>query len=205
MKKILLLSSLLFAFLLGCGEAGIETDISKVIEFDVTIDQDAPQITFENQSYLLATHLIDPASDEFSEYSADIKEYIINEIELDIVSIQSNAGIEMQYFGIGEALTPDGGIIANWIATVFQNNLYEALTNNGKLAVVSDLLIYSASKPNEDLTEEFGVINLSHFQEKLSNGQPGRIALYLYDDNLPSEFLINIKIKVDLTARTQLD
>ncbi len=207
MKKNFLLLLICTAFVFSCGEAGVESDISKISElnFEVTVAD------FTDVGGFLVADLgesIDPASEEFDEYLGDVENYFINKVEIQIKDYTSGPNDPVIVF-IGAGAGP----IANTLGpNIIQEDsrlggstpLITSLTDaNGKITNTDRVTLFNRKNPSEGLVNSTNP-GLQQVLTALTNSTPfeGRMQVAL-QGALSGPFTITIFF--DLTARVQLD
>jgi hypothetical protein len=201
MKKIFLLFSTFLIFTLGCGDAGFESDISKLIEIDpLNVSIDVPALALgirvpSTPAIVVETDPISFGDGAFDDYDlGEIERYTINEIYYSIEGFDAGSGSALNEadLDVNMNISFDGGSAQSLVNTTIAN-----VQNN-----VQDVKLYDKSNP--------GSVNASTIQgleQALLNG--GSFALEL--DMIGRDVLLqtvsqnfNIVFKFDVTVRVQL-
>lgn len=201
---ILLSATLLW----GCGEAGVQSDVSKVTEisFDIAAGDFTPVAGF-----LLADlrQVVDPTEEEFSEYRDDVENYIVNKLEIQITNYTVTGNDPtVVFFGmgagpIGNLLGPN--IISEDSRTSNNTPLIDALTDaNDKITNTDKIVIFDRSNESNGLilSTNAGIQQVLSALENNSQFE-GRVQVATQGGALTGGFTVTFFF--DLTARVQLD
>lgn len=211
------------AFLTSCGEAGIESNVSKVIEQEFTVTNSSEFASLPNVGGgVQAYFAFDPSSEEFAEYTGDIDQYFLNKVELEVISIETDGGvpISLDYFGFGVKESETDALVSQNVWATGNKNLdsqkeiglYNALTNGGALKVsTSPIVLYDASNRNNDFFFSDGnpPSQVVDFINAIKSGNTRYIWSGIWGGNIGGnstlDFTVRVKVRIDLTARVQLD
>lgn len=207
MRKTFLLIALAATMVLGCGEAGVESDVSKITELSFSLD--ASDFTAVG-GFLVADILetIDPAAEDFSEYLGDIQNYRINKLEMQISDYASTANDPVVVF-IGLGANPVGNIsepniLSEDSRTSANTPLIDAVTNaNDQLTNSDKILIYDRTNSGGSLiaSDNAGLQQVLTALQNSTSFQ-GRAQLAL-QGSLSGSFTLTLFF--DITARVELD
>ncbi|MFY0592839.1 hypothetical protein [Roseivirga sp.] len=188
-KQLIILLTLPF-LLLGCGEAGVESDISKTSELDFEIA--ASDLNLALGSTIAQS--FDFANEDFDEYISDVEMFTLNQLEFEILELSgapaTTLDLEIRIdFDNNTASTTDGEALVS-IANVPVAN------------TTSPVLLYSTDASNPGLANtsvvtafEQAVLNKRTVEIEITSSKTGA--------DLTENFKINLLF--DLTARVQLD
>ena len=201
---ILLSATLLW----GCGEAGVESDVSKVTEisFEISSDDFTPI-----GGFLLADlrEVVNPVEEEFSEYRDDVENYIVNKLEIQITEYTVTGNDPtVVFFGMGAG--PVGNLLGPNIiqedSRISTNTpLIDALTDaNDRITNTDKILIFDRSNEanglilstNDGIQQVLTALRNSTLFE-------GRLQVATQGGALTGGFKVTLFF--DLTARVQLD
>lgn len=196
MKKVLLLTTLLSAFMLSCGEAGFEVDISKETEVDITITSS----DYEN-GFFSKNEKINLAEDEFSKYLKDIKKYEVNSIGIQVVNYENSfeatlpTSLEFQVQRTDRAPVDIAYLESQELKSI-------GITDrNGRITKGDKILIYDKDDNANSLIDSSNQ-GLQEVLTVLENRSEMNVYLFLYmDGQFDGE--ITLKVFFDVTARTQ--
>ncbi|KYG82678.1 hypothetical protein [Roseivirga echinicomitans] len=195
MKKNLLLILLMATIISACGEAGIQSDISQVVETDpvtVTIDLPAQAVGVlvnETPAITVETGDISITSDEFGEYGDQLQRFTINKI-----------WYKLQGFDAGNEADLD--ITLNIISEGTTTKLLETTVVDAHTKT-DDVLLFDKAAPGDVNSAAVSVI-----EGALLNGTSFKIELVLVGKNVrfqSSSDSFDFLFKFDVTARVQLD
>lgn len=195
MKKNVLLILLMATIISACGEAGIQSDISQVVETDpVTVTLDVPavaigQLINETPPVTVETGEINITSDEFDEYMDELQRFTINKIWYKVEGF--NAGNEA-----------DLGVTLNIISGGNSTELLETTIVDAHLKT-EDVLLFDKAAPGDVNPAAVSVI-----ESALLNGTSFKIELVLVGKNVTFQTAsdtFDFLFKFDVTARVQLD
>ena len=207
MKKTYLSLMACLILLFACGEAGVESDISKTTEVSYTVTaSDFPN----TGSFAIAdlTETIDPSSDDFAEYLDDIQNYFINKIEVQITGYTSVADDpEVIFFGmgagpVGNSLGPN--IVLEDARASSTTPLITQMTNtDDELSNSERMVIFDRKTPANGLVDENNA-GVMQILTALTNKTAfeGRVQVAL-SGVLSGPFTVTFFF--DLTGRVQLD
>lgn len=193
MKKTFLAIIASAAFMLGCGEAGVQSDISQNVEIDpINVQLSVPTILVgqrvnQTPPVNVSTGVIDISSDEFSEYLSDATRFTVNEITFSIENFPSGSEADLD---ISADISIAGGAPVDLLSTVVtdaQNN-------------VTDVVLYPAGSAN--------AAGIAALEQALLNGQSFEMDIELVGrDVLLAQSTIDFDLifKFDVTARVQFD
>ena len=195
MKKNLLLILLMATIISACGEAGIQSDISQVVETDpvtVTIDLPAQAVGVlvdETPPVTVETGEINITSDEFDEYMDELQRFTINKI-----------WYKVEGFDAGNEADLD--ITLNIISGGNSIELLETSIVDAHLKT-DDVLLFDKAAPGDVNPAAVSVI-----ESALLNGTSFKIELVLVGRNVrfqTTSDTFDFLFKFDVTARVQLD
>lgn len=187
------LSNLLFALpllLLGCGEAGVESDISKIseISFDIT----ATDLNISSGQTIGES--VDFGATDFEEYTGQAQLFTLNDLKIEVSGLTgaptATLNIEIRIdFNNNVALATDGDVLLTVV------NLPVANTT-------SPILLFNTDATNPGLANATVVAAL---EDALLNGRAVQIEITAskMGPNLTEDFAI--KFLFDLTARVDLE
>ena len=192
MKKQLLIFTAISLFLLGCGEAGVEADISKVNEIEFSVSN----LTESGLHTEFAS--VNLAAEEFSDYLNDIESFKVNKIEIQISEVTADRASFGSDGGIGIAL--GGEILIEASRGVPGVELFA--DSNGNLLVTDKIVLYDEANPsNVQVRASAAAV------DQLISALENRSVLQAFGA-FRGEFEnanFTVKIFLDLTARTQID
>lgn len=196
MKKNLLAFLSLAVVTFGCGEAGIQSDISQVAEIDpIEVSLEVPPgfvgvPVAQTPERTVQTDNINISSDEFDEYLEDVQKFTINKIWYTVENFNSpNEGdleVEMNIVFSGQASQ-------NLLSTTIQD----------LQTITGDVQLYDKASPGD-----VNAAAISDLEAAMKNGDSFRIELVLVgkDVTLHSQQVdFGLIFKFDVTARVQLD
>lgn len=179
----------------ACGEAGIQSDISQVVETDpvtVTIDLPAQAVGVlvdETPPVTVETGEINITSDEFDEYMDELQRFTINKI-----------WYKVEGFDAGNEADLD--ITLNIISGGNSIELLETSIVDAHLKT-DDVLLFDKAAPGDVNPAAVSVI-----EGALLNGTSFKIELVLVGRNVrfqTTSDTFDFLFKFDVTARVQLD
>ncbi|GAB5523719.1 MAG: hypothetical protein Roseis2KO_15910 [Roseivirga sp.] len=190
MRKTYLLTFVLAAFLWGCGEAGVESDISKTSEIDFDIEAS----TLNTVLGSTVGQSFDFANDEFSSYISDAEKFTLNRLEFEITGLTG-----------APATTLDMEIridFSNNTASETDGDALLSVTNVPVANTTSPVLLFSTDASNPGIANnavvvalEQAILNRSTVELEITSSKNGA--------DLSEDFKINLLF--DLTARVKLD
>ena len=183
---------LLCAFLVfACGDAGVESDISKINEVAYSISHN----DINSVNGIVVSQSLDISGDEFDQYLDDVQNYVLNTIHYQVSDYENaNSGetdisITIRIDFNNTTTVGDGDVLLN---TTIDN-----LSNSERV-----LLYTRASEtntgladPNVVLSLEQAVLNRQSFIMEIEATRSG--------DDVSDDFTITFFL--DITARVQLD
>ncbi len=193
MKKNIFLALLTMFSLWGCGEAGIQSDISKSVAIDpinVSISVPAQAVGLlvpQTPPVSVNTGAIQISGEEFEDYLSDAERFTINEMTYSIENFPAGSEADLE---ISIQISVAGGAPINFLSTTVtdaQNN-------------VTDVVLYPAGSVN--------AAAVSALEGALLNGQSFEMDIELVgrDVTLQTQDIdFDLVFKFDLTARIQLD
>ncbi|WP_323757043.1 hypothetical protein [Roseivirga sp.] len=195
MKKNLLFILLMATIISACGDAGIQSDISQVVETDpitVTIDLPAQAVGVlvnETPAITVETDDISITSDEFAEYTDELQRFTINKIwyKLQGFDAGNEADLDITLNIINEGTT----------TKLLETTVVDAHTKT------DDVLLFDKAAPGDVNAAAVSVI-----EGALLNGTSFKIELVLVGKNVrfqSSSDSFDFLFKFDVTARVQLD
>lgn len=194
-KRLLPFLSLLLV-IWGCGEAGIQSDISKDVGID-PINVNIPVIPGyqgDTPTIPASSDPIDISDNEFSEYIQDSESFTINKITFTLEDYdQSNeADLEIE-INVSIAGGADLPLLTTTIADLQTISSSDIQT------------LFSKSSPGNVNTS-----TITQLEQALQNGQSFQMDMNLTGRNVSisatnSEIDFNLYFKFDVTARLQLD
>lgn len=179
----------------ACGDAGIQSDISQVVETDpitVTIDLPAQAVGVlvnETPAITVETDDISITSDEFAEYTDELQRFTINKIwyKLQGFDAGNEADLDITLNIINEGTT----------TKLLETTVVDAHTKT------DDVLLFDKAAPGDVNAAAVSVI-----EGALLNGTSFKIELVLVGKNVrfqSSSDSFDFLFKFDVTARVQLD
>lgn len=109
MKKLFYLFLLApVLFIVACGEAGVESDISKVTEISFTINAN----DLNDRTPVYETESINFAADEFEEFIGDAKKFTLNNLTVEMSGLGSDVEPDLQLYldvDVNNTADPDDG------------------------------------------------------------------------------------------------
>lgn len=190
MRKICLLTLVLTVFLWGCGEAGVESDISKTSEIDFDINA----ATLNTALGSTVGQSFDFADQEFASYISDAEKFTLNRLEFEITGLTG-----------APATTLDIEIRIDFSNNTNSQTDGDALLVRADVPVAnttSPLLLFSTDASNPGIANnavvtalEQAILNRSTVELEITSSKNGA--------DLTEDFTINLLF--DLTARVQLD
>lgn len=193
MKKNIFLALLTMFSLWGCGEAGIQSDISKSVAIDpinVSISVPAQAVGVlvpQTPPVNVSTGAIEISGEEFEDYLSDAERFTINEMTYSIENFPAGSEADLE---ISIQISVAGGAPINFLSTTVadaQNN-------------VTDVVLYPSGSVN--------AAAVSALEGALLNGQSFEMEIELVgrDVTLQTQDIdFDLVFKFDLTARIQLD
>ncbi len=190
MRKTCLLTLVLTVFLWGCGEAGVESDISKTSEIDFDIEAS----TLNTALGSTVGQSFDFANQEFASYVSDAEKFTLNRLEFEIKDLTGApaATLDMEIridFSNNTASKTDGDALLS-------------VTNVPVANTTSPVLLFSTDASNPGIANssvvtalEQAILNRSTVELEITSSKTGA--------DLTQDFTINLLF--DLTARVQLD
>lgn len=190
MRKTYLLTVVLTVFLWGCGEAGVESDISKTSEIDFTISASDLNAAVDNTVGVE----FDFADNEFSSYISDAQKFTLNRLEFEILELSnipaSTLSIEIRIdLNNNTASQTDGDVLLS-------------VTNVPVANTTSPILLFSTDATDPGLASatvvaalEAAILSERKVEIELTSSKVGA--------DLADDF--KIRLLFDLTARVNLD
>ena len=191
-KRLLPFLSLLLV-IWGCGEAGIESDISKGVAIDpinVSISVPAQAVGLllpETPPITVSTGPIEISGEEFEDYLSDAQRFTINEITYSIENFPAGSEADLD---IAIDISVAGATPIRLLATT----VTDAQDN------VTEVVLYPTAQVN--------AAAISALEQALLNGQSFEMEIELVGKNvtLQSQSVdFDLVFKFDLTARLKLD
>ncbi len=182
--------------LYSCGEAGIQSDISQIVDVDpisVTIDVSplfVGQRIDETPSTSVNTEDINITSDEFDEYSDELQKFTINQIYFTLSGFDAGNEADLD---VDMNIIFNGGSSIPLLSTV----IVDAHTQTAKV------LLYTKSNP--------GSVNqtaISGIESALLNGTSFQIEMDIVGRDVlfqSTSDTFQFQFQFDVTARVQLD
>lgn len=190
MRKTCLLTLVLTVFLWGCGEAGVESDISKTSEIDFDINAS----TLNTALGSTVGQSFDFADQEFASYISDAEKFTLNRLEFEITGLTG-----------APATTLDMEIRIDFSNNTSSQTDGDALLSVANVPVAnttSPVLLFSTDATDLGITNtavvtalEAAILNRSTVELEITSSKTGA--------DLTENFKINLLF--DLTARVQLD
>lgn len=181
---------LLTVLLLGCGEAGVESDISKTSEIDFDIEAS----TLNTVLGSTVGQSFDFADQDFASYVSDAERFTLNTLEFEITGLTGTP-----------ASTLDMEIridFSNNVASKTDGDALLSVTSVPVANTTSPVLLYSTDASNPGIANatvvaalEQAILNRSTVELEITSSKNGA--------DLSEDFKINLLF--DLTARIQLD
>ena len=199
-KNIFLVLTILLASY-GCGDAGFESDISKLVEIDpLNVSIDIPALALgirvpETPGISVVTDPISFGDDAFEDYDlGEIERYTINEIYYSIVGFDPGAGAALNEadLEVNMGISFNGGGIQSLVNTTISD-----VQNN-----IKDVKLYDRDNPGS-----VSASTIQGLEQSLLSG--GSFAMEL--DMIGRDVLLqtvsqnfNIVFKFDVTVRVRL-
>lgn len=190
MRKTCLLTLLLTFFLWGCGEAGVESDISKTSEIDFNVEA----ATLNTALGSTVGQSFDFANQEFASYVSDAEKFTLNRLEFEIKDLTG-----------APATTLDMEIridFSNNTASKTDGDALLSVANVPVANTTSPVLLFSTDSNNPGIANtsvvtalEQAILNRSTVEVEITSSKTGA--------DVTEDFTINLLF--DLTARVQLD
>lgn len=193
MRSKYLLLALISVFLWGCGEAGVESDISKLIDTErIEINLSTPFVGQEvdrtPSTIVYARNVVE--SDEFSEYLDDAQNFTVNFITYSVEGFPTTSSADMV---LDVSVSIQGGNFLELLSLRIND-----VQNNPQ-----DIMIY---EKGSDLPANESTV--SQLENALLNGQTFDMKIELYGEDVTLEqadVAFDLIFKYDLTARVQFD
>lgn len=194
-KRLLPFLSLLLV-IWGCGEAGIQSDISKGIAIDpIAVQLSIPPVLVgqdinETPPVQVATGVIDISDNDFSEYLSDATQFTINSISYSIENFPSGSRADLD-------LDIDIAIAGGANQDLLEILIADAQNN------VGDVLLYDAATSGN-----VSASAIQALEQALLNSQTFEMDIELVGRDVnfsQSDVDFQIVFKFDVTARLQLD
>lgn len=196
MRKIFYLIACISVLVWSCGDAGVESDVSKNVEIDpITVQLSVPAAAVgvlvpQTPPIMVSTGQITLSSDEFDEYLEDTERFTINQITytIDNFPAGSSADLDVDMSVELQGQAPQA-LLSTRINDV-QNNPV-------------DVSLYSSSAP--------GSVNaaaIASLEQALKDGTSFQITMTLVGEDVTlqtTDVNFNFIFKFDVTARVQLD
>lgn len=193
-KRLLPFLSLLLV-IWGCGEAGIQSDISKNVAIDpVSVSLSVPPIFVgqrvnETPPQQISTDLIDISDNEFSDYLSDAESFTVNKISYTIENFPNGSEADLD---LNIDLNVGGGTqdLLDIVIVDAQNN-------------VDDVILYQ-----DGVTSNVSESAITAIEQAIFNNQSFRLDIELIGrDVLLQQSNVDFRIifKFDVTARVRLD
>ena len=190
MRKIYLLITVMTVFVWGCGEAGIESDISKTSEFTF----DVSSATFNTNVNVDRGESFNFSSEEFSDYIADAQKFTLNRLEFEVVGLSDTPSATMD-LSVRIDFTNDETSKTNGDNLLTVMNVPVSNTS-------SPVLLFSTDATNPGLAINSVVIAL---EQAILSGSTIELELTSTKTGADVTADFQIKLLVDLTARIELD
>lgn len=189
-KRLLTFLSLLLV-IWGCGEAGVQSDISKNVAIDpinVSISVPAQAVGVlvpQTPPIVVNTGSIQISGDEFDDYLSDAERFTINQITYSIENFPAGSEADLD---IAIDISVAGGASVRLLATT----VTDAQSN------VTDVVLYPTSSVNASA--------ITALEQALLNGQSFEMDIELVGRNVTLETQsidFDLVFKFDVTARLQ--
>ena len=197
MKKIsFCLLTLIVGLVYSCGEAGIQSDISQIVDVDpISVSIDIPplligQTISETPPTTVNTGAINITSDEFAEYSDELRSFTINQIYYTLSGIDAGNEADLD---IDMNIVLNGGSSIPMLSTV----VVDAQTQTAQV------LLYD--KANSGSVNS---VAISGIESALLNGTSFVLEMNIVGRNVRFQSAsdqFQFQFKFDVTARVQLD
>ncbi|NVK84557.1 MAG: hypothetical protein HWE21_09570 [Cytophagia bacterium] len=194
-KRLLPFLSLLLV-IWGCGEAGVQSDISKGIEVDpVDVQLSVPALLVgqdidETPPTQVSTGAIDISDNDFSEYLDDATSFTINSISYSIINFPSGSRADLD---LNIDIAVAGGALQDLLEILVQD-----AQNNSE-----DVMLYTADAPGN-----VSPTAIQALEQALLNSQTFEMDIEIIGRNVnlsQSDVDFQIVFKFDVTTRLQLD
>ncbi len=194
MRKTLLLFTSLSLLLFGCGEAGVQSDVSKNIEIDpIQVSLEVPAILVgqrvdQTPPIDVSTGNIDIGGQDFSEYLDDATNFTINSISYSIEGFPSGSEANLD-IELDIQVQQRQDLLTTTVANA-QNN-------------TEDVVLYSSGNPGN-----VSAAAISDLEQALKNGDPFQLFMTIVGrDVLLQQQSVDFSFvfKFDVTARIELD
>ena len=205
-NQISFLALISLTLLWSCGEAGLETDISKINEIEFTVSNlTAEGIHSERASVNLA-------DEEFAEYLGDIEQFKVNKIEVQIASLNADLASISPYVDQNINTSINGSILVlldniELMSVVYEGGNsgtdgHELFHDQGNLKITDRIVLYDEANPSNvqvQTTQEAINILLSALENRSTLNADFLLSGRFENANM------TMKIFLDLTARAQLN
>lgn len=173
--------------IMGCGEAGVESNISKVTEISFTANANA----LNDAAGQTVTESVNFAADEFEEYVSDAKSFTLNEISFEMSDVSASTSatlsLELRIDFDNSSANNDGDVLLSLTNTPIENG--------------NRILLF-------DKDDNSGAANASvvqNLETALLNGQTVQIEITANKNGEPLTENFTYTLFWDLTAKVQLD
>jgi hypothetical protein len=197
MKKIsFCLLSLVVGVVCSCGEAGIQSDISQIVDVDpISVSIDIPPLLIGQTIDVtppttVNTGAINITSDEFAEYSDELQRFTINQIYYTLSGIDAGNEADLD---IDMNIILNGGSSIPMLSTV----IVDAQTQTAQV------LLYDKANSGS-----VNAVAISGIESALLNGTSFVLEMNIVGRNVrfqSSSDQFQFQFKFDVTARVQLD
>ena len=187
-----LIGCLVLAAVLACGEAGVESDITKINEVIFSVGH----TDINSVNGIIVSQSVDISGDEFDQYVDDVQNYVLNTIHYQIGDYENassgdtDISITIRIDFDNTATAGDGDVLLNTTIDNLANS-----TDNVLLYTRASETNTGLADPNVVLSLEQAVLNRQSFIMEIEATRSG--------DDVSDDFTITFFL--DITARVQLD
>lgn len=202
MKKVFLLAFTFSLFTLACGDAGIESDISKLVEIDpLTVSLTVPNIAIGQRipvtpPIIINTDEINFGDSDFEDYDlGEIESYAVNEMFYSIEGFEPGLGTSANEadLQVDMNIVFEGGDPEFLLSTTISD-----IQNN-----VDNILLFDKSNPGSVRIEV-----IQNLERSLLNGRSFALQLVMEGRDVLLQSTnqdFDIAFKFDVTVRVQLN
>lgn len=201
-NQISFLALISLTLLWSCGEAGLETDISKINEIEFTVSN----ITSTGIYYEQAS--VNLADEEFADYLGDIEQFKVNKIEVQITNVTADLASIGEYDNDPTVITVGGIVVdlsgSSLLDVVFGSTQGHELFHDGQgnLQSTGRIVLYDEANPSSvqiQSNQEVIDVLISALENRSTLDAEVGFSGRFENAN------ITLKVFLDLTARAQLN
>ncbi len=196
MRKLFYSISCIALLLWSCGDAGVQSDVSKNVEIDpISVRLSVPAAAIgvlvgQTPPIMVSTSQITLSSDEFSEYLEDTERFTINHITYTIDGFPAGSSADLN---VDMSIQMQGQAPQNLLTTRIND-----VQNNPV-----DASLYTSSAPGN-----VNAAAVTSLEQALKDGTSFQIAMTLVGEDVTlqaTDVDFNFTFKFDVTARVKLD